>query len=952
MTDTPEASPPGSENAVASNFLNFLRDHLRGRADDLEAWCSDRNIPPRELRARYHEWQPLIEALIPRSFPPSLTDQWIEEILVEPATESNGEPDRRDPRDLHSADTTEEPAAIDRYDIRGEIARGGMGRVLEVWDHDLDRQLAMKVIAVREPDQRSVLLDRFLSEARITSQLDHPGVVPVHDVGVDDNGRVYFTMRRVHGRELGEVFTLARDKREGWTLHRALELVIKTCDTAAFAHSKSIIHRDIKPDNIMVGDFGEVYIMDWGLAKRLGDETTEESRDPVSRDSRSTPSLTRAGSVVGTPFYMAPEQASTAGGDVGPSADIYALGALLYSLMRGEPPYAEHESSQDVLNALRAGPPPGLQTTPGKLRVPDALWSICVRAMSRRPGDRYATASDLANALRDYLNASEAAAEEARTARLEADRSRRIADFLVSLFEPADPFDDASPRDGQSLTARDVLSRSARRLDRELSEETGLHARLSVTLGDIHRKLGLIDEAGRLLEAGLASLEAESSPVPLDIAEARQALGLRCLVAGRYDEAESHLVPALAGFESQLGPGHRKSIHCSGDLAEVRSSRGDYAGAETRYRDAIERLGGLIGADHSEVAELRNRRGWALQCLGRYSEARTEHTAALAVQRERWGNRHPLVSQTLSNLAAATQAHGDLDNAAALYEEAIRIHEQVLSEEHPENAAYLNNLAVLELERGRVERSVELHQRAHSIYHRIHGGNHPEVAIASNNFGMALCSQGDIDAAAALFADGLQLCERLLDEEHLLRPTLMCNLAMVTRLRGDPEAASVQLREAVSRYEPRLVKPHPLLARCWHEIAQTELALGNPEAGLVAAEKAIAMRGRLMTRPHPDVAATRSVMADIANELGQTEVAEKHARDALSILDRAGIGDHLERAHAYNSLARALSPTQEANALELYRDALAIYRTTVKATDFRLVRTQSALDALRARGAE
>ena len=177
------------------------------------------------------------------------------------------------------------PRTDSRYVFKGEIGRGGMGVVLRVFDAELRRTLAMKVVLgsggastgdtpAVDPEQ----LSRFLEEAQVTGQLDHPGVVPVHELGVDQDGQVYFTMRLVKGRTFREVIDLVHQEGEGrgesWAITRALGHLLKVCEAMAFAHDKGVVHRDLKPANVMVGEYGEVYVMDWGIARVHGREDT------------------------------------------------------------------------------------------------------------------------------------------------------------------------------------------------------------------------------------------------------------------------------------------------------------------------------------------------------------------------------------------------------------------------------------------------------------------------------------------------------------------------------------------------------------------------------------------------------------------------------------------------------------------------------------------------------
>ena len=316
---------------------------------------------------------------------------------------------------------------LSRYERRKEIARGGMGAIQEVWDTELRRTLAMKVVlgGVVEPgssqsseDTAERRLSRFLHEAQITGQLDHPGIVPVHDIGMDEAGRVFFTMQLIDGHDLRKVFEFARLERHDWNTRRVISVLVRVCESMAYAHSKGVVHRDLKPANIMVGAFGEAYVMDWGLAKVLGEDGLPLGEDLPARsgnkkvhtdrsdsDTGGASSLqTLDGDIVGTPAYMAPEQARGKLAEVGPHSDVYAMGAMLYHLLSGHAPYeplGEKVPAHTILDAVRKAPPwPLRQAQP---EVNSELAAICEKAMAREPSLRYESMMALGEDLRAWV---------------------------------------------------------------------------------------------------------------------------------------------------------------------------------------------------------------------------------------------------------------------------------------------------------------------------------------------------------------------------------------------------------------------------------------------------------------------------------------------------------------------------------------------------------------------
>lgn len=304
-----------------------------------------------------------------------------------------------------------EPVIADRFEVLGELGRGGMGQVLLAFDRDLGRHVAVKVLhasACGDP----VRVGRFLSEARLTSRLEHPNIVPVHEMGELGPAaarRPYFVMKRVAGQSLRDLFErLAHDEaaRETWSRHRLLTAFLQVCDAVAYAHDQAVIHRDLKPANIMVGRFGEILVMDWGVARQL-----DSGPEVVVRAAAAgpTPVFTEDGARIGTPGYMSPEQTLGATDRLDGRSDIWSLGAILFELLTSTPLYTSSpELARMVLSAR------GTPADPRIRPVPADLAEICARALAHDPDDRFATAEALGAAIRAFLEGSKRRAAAAR----------------------------------------------------------------------------------------------------------------------------------------------------------------------------------------------------------------------------------------------------------------------------------------------------------------------------------------------------------------------------------------------------------------------------------------------------------------------------------------------------------------------------------------------------------
>ncbi|MBO5960049.1 MAG: serine/threonine protein kinase, partial [Lentisphaeria bacterium] len=303
---------------------------------------------------------------------------------------------------------------VQKYRFIRSIGRGGMKMVLQMKDQDATRDVAMAVLPEATTRPKDDLV-RFIQEARITASLEHPNIVPVHEIGVDSTGAPYYTMKLLRGRTLAALISslAAGDERaiSEYKTIRLLRIFLKICNGVAFAHSKGVIHLDLKPDNIQVGDFGEVLILDWGLAKVRNHEEQKESGFEVDLPG-GFGGGTLDGVMKGTPGYMAPEQAAGRNSQRDERTDVYALGAILYTMMTWKDPL-EQKSVHERIDATLAGNiiPPG-ERAPER-EIPAGVEAVIRKAMTVQLPGRYQSVKELRDEVRAFRNGFATQAEKA-----------------------------------------------------------------------------------------------------------------------------------------------------------------------------------------------------------------------------------------------------------------------------------------------------------------------------------------------------------------------------------------------------------------------------------------------------------------------------------------------------------------------------------------------------------
>jgi serine/threonine-protein kinase len=604
------------------------------------------------------------------------------------------------------------PAGRDRYTLLQLHAQGGIGRVWLARDEDLGREVALKEL---RPEQAGdpALVARFVEEAKVTGQLQHPAIVPVHELARRPaDGQYFYAMRFVKGRTLHDAIRDYHAKRQAGKagpldLRELLTAFVAVCNAVAYANSRGVLHRDLKPQNVALGDFGEVLVLDWGLARVLGQEGGAASLAPVTVPREGARAETQQGQVVGTPSYMAPEQVEGKRERLGRHTDVYGLGAVLYESLTGEPPF----TAPDTLNILlKVVSEPPVRPRQRVATTPPALEAVCLRALAKEPEARYRSAKELAQEVERWLADEPVAAypepwrERARrwVGRHRLLLTATVAGLLVATL---------------SLAVATILLRAAnaRALEAQAQAETNLRLARQA-----HRYFTQVSESPQLRAPGMQELRRallaqardfyeqllqQQSDDPDVQAERGQAYHrLAEMIAGTGSMAEAIRLArqAQAAFE-QLARDHPDRGAYADALTSVlfslawmyRESRQPVA-AQAAYEAILARLD-LSARSHPDDPARLNRLAWTLGNLGVLYEqtgqrARAQATYAKALALfEQLAGAHPSVADYSDGLGRVLYLMGELhlqaqelDQAGAHLEKALAVFRRLASQDRKE----------------------------------------------------------------------------------------------------------------------------------------------------------------------------------------------------------------------------------------------------------------------------
>jgi eukaryotic-like serine/threonine-protein kinase len=606
-----------------------------------------------------------------------------------------------------------------RYEVLRLHARGGLGQVSVARDAELGREVALKEMHANCADDADNR-DRFVREAEVTGALEHPGIVPVYGLGRHADGRPYYAMRLIRGETLQDAIKKLHAGEPGYTLRGLLTRFVAVCNAVAYAHSRGVIHRDLKPANVMLGPFGETLVVDWGLAKVVG-RSVESNRGNAVEGTLQVSSgdgqATRAGSLLGTPQYMSPEQARGEVDTLGLATDVYSLGATLYSVLTGRPPVQGSDPVETLEKVWRGDWPTPRQVEPA---VPAPLDAICRKAMALRREDRYGTAMELAADVERWLSDDPVRAYHEpwmmRAARWRRRYPRQVTGAIALLLATV----------ALSVVVavnRDNARRQAERSEREIREQKDIaeaqrevaeakektanerEVETRAVIDFVEQKIfaaarpenqeggmGYDVQLADALKAALPFVETGFKDQPLIEARLRMTLGTSFRYLGKTKTSAEQEEAARTIYTKYLGPDHPDTLRSMNNLAISYDRLHRFADALKLREETLALRKAKLGPEHPDTLTSMHNLGISYSEFGRHAEALKLNEETLALRKAKLGVDHPDTLRSMHQLAFTYYDLGRHLDALKLNEETLALRKAKLGVDHPDTLASMTNL--------------------------------------------------------------------------------------------------------------------------------------------------------------------------------------------------------------------------------------------------------------------
>jgi serine/threonine protein kinase/Tfp pilus assembly protein PilF len=713
--------------------------------------------------------------------------------LQETVPPPDGEPTAAPPSKLtvsspDAAPPPEYQPAIEGYHILDRLGAGGMGVVWRAVQSSTRREVALKLVsaAMFGSDRARLRFDR---EVELMARLEHPNIARVYDSGTD--GAVYYyAMELIHGVPLDEFV-----QQRSLSHRQIIELMRAVCQAVMFAHQRGVIHRDLKPTNIIVTSDGEPHVLDFGLAKGLFDSDSGQA-------------VTIDGEVAGTPAFMSPEQA--AGKSVDTRSDVYSLGVILYRLLTGKSP---HDLSGSHIKVLQ-------RITDEEIKRPrDAspdidreLEAVLFRALKKNPEQRYASAGELAQDLDNYLRGEPLLARAPTTIyflqkrirkhlfpvsvaallllsimgvavyayiRVARERTRALAatEFLSRMLVSADP----GTGNRADIRVRDVLDKSSKQIEPGLKNQPEVEAVVRTAIGHTYTVLGLYPAAEEHLRKALALHSRLDGPnAPTTLANQKD-LGSVLLYTARYAEAEPLMLDSYQRQLRTLGENHKETADSIFNLALLYMQMKRFDDCLRFGNRALHIRERLFGADSIEVASSLQYIAEAYTNTGRYKEAEALYRRSLAIRQKQLGANHFEVGNSLNNLARLYMTTGDSDQAALLLQQALDVFKTALPPDHPNVAAALENLANIKMRHNELDAAASLAERSFQIKKKMYPPDHPELARSLGLRAVLEGQRGKLALSEDLFHQAIAIADKSVGTDNADMIWLVAGLGLALK---------------------------------------------------------------------------------------------------------------------------------------------------------------------------